>query len=175
MKPTMFELANQSAKLCNFNARSEVHGDDREPAADLKLQMSADNSILAWFAPSLKSALYRPADEGDDLVAQAFGETNLPCLKFPKMSGFGWDLQLVGYTLRIHYGTGGKSDIVIGDAIVDHFRIEPNEGGTVQLTFRVRCKPDEKQAGRIYTLQQRELEITLTPPADGQMDMEKAA
>lgn len=49
------------------------------------------------------------------------------------------------------------------------------EGGTVQLTFRVRCKPDEKQAGRIYTLQQRELEITLTPPADGQMDMEKAA
>ena len=75
---------------------------------------------------------------------------------------------IVGCTLTIHYGTGGKSDIVLPDSTADQFGFVLHDGGMVDITFRVRCHPDEKQAGKIYTLQQREIEVTLEAPSEDQ-------
>lgn len=163
-----FSLDRDTCKLVNFNPRAELHGEDREPAADLKLELRAENGILSEFHPSLRSALYRAADASSDLADQGMDEPSLPTLRFPKMGALKWDLEIVGCTLTIHYGTGGKSDIVLPDATADGFSFTLHEGGMVDITFRVRCHPDEKQAGKIYTLQQREIEVTLAPPEDAQ-------
>lgn len=163
-----FELDRKSCKLVNFNPRAELHGEDREPAADLKIELRCTNEVLAEFHPSLRSALYKAADAGSDLADQGMDEPSLPSLKFPKMGSWKWDLEIVGCTLTIHYGTGGKSDIVLPDSTADQFGFVLHDGGMVDITFRVRCHPDEKQAGKIYTLQQREIEVTLEPPSEDQ-------
>ena len=41
-----FSLDHQSVTLANLNTRAELHGEDREPAADLKLTWTAPNAIL---------------------------------------------------------------------------------------------------------------------------------
>ena len=163
-----FELDRKTCKLANFNPRAKLHGEDREPAADLKIELRVMNDVLAEFHPSLCSALYKAADANSDLADQGMDEPSLSSLRFPKMSGWKWDVEIVGCTLTIHYGTGGKSDIVLPDATADNFSFMLHDGGMIDIAFRVRCHPDEKQAGKIYTLQQREIEVTLEAPSEDQ-------
>lgn len=163
-----FALERQNVVLVNFNARSEMHGEERAPAADLKLSMDAPNDVLAEFDPALKSSLYRRPDGNDSQAELLDVPGYLPKLRFPKMGGFGWDEKIVGATLTIHWGANDRSQILLTDCIVDRFAFEPADGGTVQLSFRVACHPDEKQAGKLYTLTQSSVEISLAPPnADG--------
>lgn len=155
-----FEIERQQVLLANFNARSEVHGEDREPAADLKFEMTAPNDILAEFDPDLKSSLFRrPNADGDqqELIDQP---GYLPKLRFPKMGEFSWSEKLADMVLTIHLN---RTELSMGDCKVDGFRFEPSDGGQVVLTFRVQCKPDERQAGKLYTLTQQKIEITLRP------------
>jgi len=72
----------------------------------------------------------------------------------------------VGAQFTIHYGTG-KHDIEFSDTTIDGFEFEPMDGGSVVVTFRVKCSPNEKQGGQLFTLMGNEIEFTLTPPADG--------
>jgi hypothetical protein len=160
-----FALERQQVKLANFNARSELHGEDREPAADLKIEMTAPNDILSEFDPDLKSSLYRKAN-GTDAQAELLsdGPGYLPKLRFPKMGAFDWGEQLAGAVLTIHWGPSGRSDLVLQECIVDKFSFAASDGGQVFITFRVRCKPDEKQAGKLFTMTQTTIEISLAPP-----------
>lgn len=72
----------------------------------------------------------------------------------------------MGAELTVHYGTGGKSDITLEDCTVDGFALEPMDGGTVVITFRVKCNPDEKAVGKLSTLMGGEIEFSLVPPED---------
>lgn len=53
------------------------------------------------------------------------------------------------------------------DTTVDGFVIEPMDGGSVVLSFRVKCNPDEKQVGKLSTLMGGQIEFSLVPPEDG--------
>jgi len=143
-----FELQNQKAKLAHFNARSELNGEDRVAAADVKLELVLVRDDLAMFGPDLASAWYD-------------GETRI---RNPKLVGpFAWEDEIVGATLTIHHGLGGKSDLVIADCVVNGFKLEPQDGGTVLASLRIQCHPDEKQAGKLYSMTQSEIEVSLQP------------
>lgn len=156
-----FELEKQNATLENFAPRQETRGSDKSPAADLKLSVNMPNDVLAQFAPSLRSALYWKAGVND--LANVTHEA--PNLRHPKMSGFKWSDEVVGACVTISHGIGGPSDLTFEGCKVGSFRVEPQEGGTVLIDFRVQCKPDEHQAGKLYLLQGTAVELTVTPPA----------
>jgi len=169
----MLELDHQTATFANLNLRPEKHGDENVPGADLKLQMTVSNDILAHFHPSLRSALFRAPHEGEaDLVDNAQAAdgqpANLSRLVFGnRLHALKWDAEIVGATATVHYGTGGKSDIVLEDSTVDGFVIEPMDGGSVVISMRVKCSPDEKAVGKLSRLMGNEIEFSLVPPEAG--------
>lgn len=87
------------------------------------------------------------------------------------MHGIKWDHEIVGATLIVHYGTGGKSDIVLEDCTIDGFVLEAMEGGSVVITFRAKCNPDEKAVGKLSRLMGGEIEFSLSSPADSQQSI----
>lgn len=159
----MFELTNHKVKLSSVNPRAEIHGEERKPACDLKFEVACGNDVLIHFHPELRGMLFKK-DETPDLVDQATPEA-LTALRFPRLGTLRYDWEGAGYTLTLAYGIGGKSDIVLGDCQVDSMRIDPMQGGTVKLGFRVICHPESKQMGQLCELIQQEVSINVTPPA----------
>ena len=148
------ELTNANATLDNFNSRTEKIGPDKVPAADLRITCPSDSAVLANFSPSLRSFIFDlngPKDLADGVSIRD------PHMVFPLAR----DEEMTGATVQIAYGVG--KPIEFTDCRINSFRITPMEGGTVVLTFRVQCRPDEKQAGKLYTLQEQAITLTLTP------------
>jgi hypothetical protein len=160
----MFELERQKAKLASLNARAEKHGEENKPAADLTFTFDAPNDILSEFDPALKSSLYRKADASDPQIELSEVEGYAPKLRFPAMSGFKWDYEMLGGTITVHHGIGERSDLAMELAKADRFSFEPKDGGTVAVTFRVIVHPTEKQVGRLFGMIQEEVHVTLEPP-----------
>ena len=144
---------------------------DANPGAALTFAMELSNNALSYFDGSLKSFLYTksaassaPAQQGLDGVEQISDMPNLTKGGI-KMGKFHWNEDLSGYSLVIDHGMGGKSNLDIADAIVSNFRIEPKEGGTIQVGFLVESQDvPEKVFGKLATLKNREVQITLTAP-----------
>lgn len=177
-----FELEDFTpAKLCSINARSEKHGpDELHPAVDLSFQLDAANTILSHLDGALLSSLYHKSEAGDQGGQQQLDGVdelvNLPNLRFPFMGTIKWGKEYAGYTLTIEHGLGGASDIQLLDCKVNEFRINPKEGGTVELKFRVQCSTNltEKTMGKLALLVQHEVPIMLEAPEakDEQQDIE---
>jgi len=158
----MFELKDHTVKLASVNPRAEIHGEERKPAFDLKLEVACTSDVLIYFHPELRTTLYKKADS-PDLVEQADAEA-LTALRYPKLGALKWDWEGLGYTLVVAYGVRGKSDISLGDCKVDNIRIEPQNGGTVNLSLRVIAHPESKDVGKLCEMIQQNIEISLTPP-----------
>lgn len=168
----------QTAQFNSFNLRAEKHGDKNVPGADLKMSVTTPNDTLGEFHPTLKSFLFRKPDPAEmDLAdkAQEGGPTESRLRFGNKVHAIKWAADLVGATLTVHYGTGGKSDVTLHDVTVDGFEIQPMDGGSVVLAFRVKCNPDEKAVGKLSTLMGGEIEFSLAPPEDTNGDMTKDA
>jgi len=160
----VFEISNQQAKLSSFNSRAELHGEDREPAGDIKFEMNVASSILAHFAPTLAWSLYHR--DGGKVKDLADSSHDAPDLRYPKLGPLKWDQEFgPGYTLVIHQGLGGAgSDLEIEMCTVNNFTLAPQQGGTVIVTFRVQFHPEEHAAGRLCMLVQETVDISLAPP-----------
>ncbi len=160
----MLTLEKQKAKLTSLNLRAEVHGDEKVPAADIRFSFDAPNELLSEFDPALKSSFYRKPDAQDAQAEMLDTPGYLPKLRFPKIPGIKWDAEMIGAELVVHYGTGGKSDIVL-EVDVDGFAFDFKDGGTVSTSFRAKAKPDDKQIAKLYGLIQSECDISLAPAA----------
>jgi hypothetical protein len=169
----MFSIQQQAAKL-HFTSRTDKQGNARVPAATLRLSFKAPNDILSEFSPDLKASLYRrphpgEGDMADEADARMDDPTYLPRLKFPNMrNDIRVDTKVVGAEVTVHYGTGGPSDIVLDDCKIDDFVFDPQDGGTVDISFNVACHPSEQQFGKLCMMQDQEIVVTITPPDDGQ-------
>lgn len=168
-----FELEDFTpVKIANVNPRSEKHGpDELHPAVDLSITLDAPNTILSTFDGALLSSLYTKHEGaghgGEQQSLDGVEELSaFPNLRFPAMGGLKWAKDLVGYTLVIQHGLGGASDITLLDCKVNNFKIDPKEGGTVELKFRVQCSTslDERTLGKLSLLIQNEVPIMLTAP-----------
>jgi hypothetical protein len=163
------ELKAQAAFFMHFNGRSELHGEERQPAGDIKFRVTTTNNVLDQLHKTLKHALFfhDVNDPGRDLADKAMEDNpdHLPHKRFPELEGpVKWAGEMVGGKLTVHYGLGGKSDIVLPDIKLNKVAIHPKDGGTVEVEFRVQAHPDEKQAGKLYALIQKEVTITVEPP-----------
>jgi len=175
----MFELWKQRAKLISFSPNAECHGEDRVPVSYMKITANLSNDCLAFFHPSLKSALYVRNDNASNVrpkqpeqgelidgkpTEAAAPADGLTALRFSALGGpLKWDWKGVGYDIEIPYGVSGKADIVL-KVDIDEIRLDCQEGGTVVITFRAMAHPTEEQNGRLCSLIQSEIEVTLSPP-----------
>lgn len=157
-------LTKAPATLKHLNTRTEKKGKEFTPAADLQFSFSGSADILEIFSPTLKSQLFDERQTLDLAGGMALRENNI---EYP-LSHTGEMFECV---VKIANGIG--AEMQFDDAKVNKFRITPVKGGSVMLGFRVQCKPDEAQAGRLYMLQETQIELTIEPPSEA--DIEKAA
>lgn len=166
-------------KITSVNPRSERHGpEELHPAVDLHISLTTGNNILTALDGKLLDALYTKnanADQGGQQNLEGVEEvSNLPNLKFPLMGALKWKKDLIGYTLTVQHGVG--SDIVLKGCKVNNFTIDPKEGGSVDLKFRVQSSDvDERTLGKLGLLVQNEVDVMLLAPEakqDGQQDIE---
>ena len=158
----MFDLQNEQFKLSSVNFRQELHGEDHVRACDLKFEGVVGNEVLIGFHKELRQMLFKK-DESPDLVDQLQPDA-LTALRFPRLGTLKYDWEGTGYTLAIDYGLGEKSNIVLAECKIDGIRIDPMQGGSVRLGFRVICHPDGKQVDPLTDMLQSDVEITVTPP-----------
>jgi len=163
------ELTEVNALLTSVNPRSEMHGEDKVPAGDLKLKVQLSNDCLAMFHPQLKSMLYHfdiKQAEDDDLVEKAKEQENgyAPHLRFAEIPSISWKGEMVGAKVTIHSGIEKKSDIVLDPCNVNAVSLEPQNGGTVIVTFRVQTHPDEKQFGKLCGMIGTDIKVSVEPP-----------
>jgi hypothetical protein len=159
----MFDLDQQQVKLASVNARAEKHGEDTKPAFDLKIEVALPSSALIHFHPELRQHLYK-RDENPDLVDQVIEGDGLTILRYPKLGALKWDWEAASYSAVVDYGLGGDSDIVLADVKLDHFVFEPQNGGSVAVTFRMIAHPDSDDVGKLCEFIQRDIVLPLTPP-----------
>jgi len=145
---------------------------DQNPGAALSFSMELSNNALSYFDGSLRSFLYTksaassagPAQKGLEGVEEISDMPNLTRGGI-KMGKFHWNEDLTGYSLLIDHGMGGKSNLELVDCIVSNFRIEPKEGGTIIVGFLLESQDvPEKVFGKLATLKNREVQITLSAP-----------
>jgi hypothetical protein len=150
-----FELVKERALLAHMNLRTEKHGDESEPALDLKFDLSLSNSVLKKLAPGLLEALYeqdRQNDIEDDFLRKA---------KFPMLGVLPWDLELSRASLTVHDVDGVALTLDGGKA--NKFRITALDGGTVNLVFRCQfSQPDEDAVAALMRVLQQPVHISLT-------------
>ncbi|MDK6077908.1 hypothetical protein [Massilia varians] len=159
----MFFEFNQVAKLTGINPRPELHGEEPKPACDIMFAAIMANTVLNRFAQGLLDSIYKEVAT-PDLVDQVSDTPAVTALRYPGMSAFKWEFTGTGYTLEIDFGMGGDSNIKLGDIQIDKFKLEPQEGGSVCVSWRAIAHPDEKDIGKLYRLMQRDVQLILTPP-----------
>lgn len=163
------ELNEKRVLFVHFNGRSEIHGTDRESAGDIKIKATLPNTILRQFHGTLMAALYFHDTEnpGNDLADKAMEDNpdHLPHRRFPHLAmPLKWSDSMEGGELIIHHGAISKATLTLKDIVAHKFEIVAKDGGTVELTFVVKCKPTPLQAGELYSMIQQEVEITLKAP-----------
>jgi hypothetical protein len=156
-------LEPQSAVLTTLTPRTERHGDEDVFAVSFGLTIEGPNTLLDKLSPTLRQALYKPADEATDQLPGVDVPT-------PLLRASGIDLltlkgALQGWTIGIEHGIEEEPAIVLGDAKVDNFRVRPKQGGTVELMFRVGSNDiDTTEAGLLCGKLKQEIAFTLKAP-----------
>lgn len=160
----MFHLNEHEVRMVNVNVRPELHGEEAVTAVDLKIEAKMPNNILFEFDPSLKLILY-VKDPNPELIDQP---EHLTKLRFPQIGyPIKWDEEIIGAKAVFHLGVSGKrSDVTLEMCDVNEFRFEPQEGGTVVVTFRIQTKPDEKQLGKLGMMAGCDVILSVVPPGE---------
>ncbi len=164
----MFSLTDQTCTLSHFNVRTEKHGEKKRPAADLKIALTGPNTLLDLFDPELRGALFKapPVVDAEQLFES---EAPLTELRFPKLAPIKLSHELKGRDVSIEYGIDERSGIEIACCDIDGFVAELLEGGSVSITFRIAGHPTERDAGKLYGLQQQEITPPIHEPAQGSL------
>lgn len=152
----MLELSlnKANATLENLNLRTEKAGDQKVPAADLKVSVPQSMDVLAHFSPTLKAFLFDedgPKDLADGVRVRD------PHLGYPLSR----DEEMTGATVAIGYGVG--KPITITDCKVNGFKLTPMDGGSVVVGMRVQCRPTPEQVAKLYEMQETGIEFSLVP------------
>jgi len=153
----MFHLSTHEVKIAHLNVREERHGEESKLAVDIKLAGVVPNDFLSYLHPALKAALYGPREDQGSLIDDA---GHLPALRFSALPSLRWVAQFTGF-VTLH-GAKQKDDLVMsGD--IDKLVLEPMDGGSVGVTFRVQTLPEPGQVGKIANLLGTTVKVTVTP------------
>lgn len=155
-------LTTTAATLKTLTPRTEKHGDDDVSAVSLGLSITGPNTLLDLLQPGLRDALYRAVDDQEQLPGV---EPATPLLRSAGIESVKLTPKFEGWTLRIDARADEDDPIVLGSCKCDKFVVEPKQGGSIELTFRVGTSDiDESEAGWLFGHLSQELWITLTAP-----------
>lgn len=163
----MLHLNEKNALLTSVNPRSEIHGDEKKPAVDLHFSIDTTVDMLGGLSPMLPAALFQRDDS--PVVDLATDREALSKYKFAnRIEALSWKLpKPARCRVVVHFGVSGQQDIVLGEALVDKIRVEPHDGGTVSIGFRVQTtEPTAEQKGRLCEWIQQAVDITVEPLPD---------
>ena len=178
MKSFEFETPT-SIKITDVVVLSQKNCDPGDnPGAQLKVLAAVSNNTLTQFDGSLKSMLFHKSAASS--ASQGSLDGIEPVTDMPNLTGIGlaigvihWDAKLTGYELVIDYGMGEKSNITLDGCELSGFKIDPKEGGTVEIAFTIEAEDvGEGQFGKLATLKSQEVKITLAAPDVAQESME---
>lgn len=151
----MFELVKERAVLAHLNTRTELHGDEKVPACDLKLELSLHNSMLNKLHPELRDTFYTAANQAD------IEADHKAMLRFPLMSAFKWDYEIAFAALTIHGQDLTQPDFTV-QGKANKLSLELLEGGSVKLSVRVQLgEIDPDDAAHLFSLLQQTVQISL--------------
>ncbi len=152
-----------AATLTSITPRTEKHGDDDVFAVSFGLKITGQNTLLDKLSPTLRHALYRAEDENTETLPGV--EQSTPVLRATGIELLTLKGALQGLTIEIEHGIDEAAPIRLGDCKVDHFRVSPMQGGSVDLLFRVGSNDiDATEAGLLCSHLKQEISFTLTAP-----------
>ncbi|HEU6454744.1 MAG TPA: hypothetical protein VN201_04720, partial [Roseateles sp.] len=119
---------------------------------------------LDLFSETMRHALYKAAEDAGDNLPGIDAPT--PLLRTRGLEKIKLKTpDMVGYRLVVDHGIGDDSAIDLHDCKIDKWSLEPFEGGSVELSFRVGTSDiDETWAGRLAMKLGQEVEITIHAP-----------
>lgn len=160
-----FEFTEPTAAvLTSITPRTEKHGDDDVFAVSFGLKITGPNTLLDKLSPALRQALYKPADEDTEPLPGI--EQATPLLRATGIELLTLKGALTGWTIEIDHGIDETDPIRLGDCKVDHFRVSPMQGGSVDLMFRVGSNDiDATEAGLLCSHLKQEISFRLIAPA----------
>lgn len=173
-----FELTEPTtAKVLEVDVLSDKdRAPDTNPGAALSMSITTVNDILTQFDSFLRGMFYtavegkqEPRQQGLEGVAKVTKEVDTDLRKLTNIGTHirevSWEMELIGYTFYIDYGTAGKSAITIENCKLSNFKFQPKEGGSTVVKFRLEA-PDvsEQVHGKLALLKTQEIVMTLTAP-----------
>jgi len=179
----MFKLDNQRATLTKVTTFAENHGQEIKHGQALQMKMTLANTVLDQFEKGLTAALFERYDEKCDLAEQGQPEL-LPDLRFPDLLPIQYGYEGQGYRVIFHTGLSDKENIYLINTKLDSFKFDLKQGGSVELTFSIKCHPNKEESGKLDHLMKEQVDITLEPPSaeelaqmelDGYGEQEEAA
>lgn len=163
----MFHLDKSNASITNLNFRGEKHGDETQPACDVKISVDIPAERLNDIHPGLCESLYRKPGKGDQLPLVEVGKKPDPgftVLKHPGLEPLQLKQKFPGYEVTIA-APDSDDELFFADGEVKNFRITPHEGGTTNVTFSVGTEVDVDDAAALFPyIASPDAVITLTPP-----------
>jgi hypothetical protein len=157
----MFNL-DQQAKILSIATHSETAGEDRKAVYRMVMRAQCQSTDLIEFSSTLRGHFFKQADNPD--LAEQGSDDDMTALRYPQIKRLKWDYECEGYHLSLDYGLGEKSAIRLNEVKIDRFVFVPQNGGTVEITFRITYHPDVKDVGKIGELLMKEIGVKLTPP-----------
>jgi hypothetical protein len=171
----MFELIQIAAKIIKVNPHTEKKDNLDVPACDIRLEVTGGNDLLSMFSPELKFSLYDRSEADRSDLIHAKDEGHRTSLRYPKMRPIKWSDEVIGAQVTLHYGHNDKTHVILDTCDVNEFEFECAEGGSVTLSFWVRCHHiDEKQGGRITQMVNASIPVSVIPPKADPLEKQAA-
>jgi len=159
----MFQITTPTeVKLCSMTPRTEKHGDEDVSAVSLSLRVTGPNTMLDILQPGLRDALYKPVEGQEQLPGV---EPSTPLLRSRGIESVKLTACFEGWTLAIDQGIDESDPIKLGGSKIDKFVVEPRDGGSIELTFRVGSSDiDETEAGWLFGHLGQPIVVTIAAP-----------
>lgn len=161
----MFAVEHHETELAHLNTRTEKHGEENAPAADLKLVVTGPHSLIECFGEGLREFLFREPGVGEDKqTSMDLGGDKRTKVRYPKIKPVTLDDEFPGYTVILSAGLETGQSLTFKDAKLKAFKFKAIDGGAVEVTFSAAVYPDEHQAGVLFGWQKKTLVLTLERP-----------
>lgn len=162
----MFQILEfTEALLATVTNRVEKHGDDDKPAVSLGIEITSGNQILDLIDPKLRPTLYTRPDDQPDLDGI---EKVLQVLRCNSIDRVLLPTRHEGWSLAVEDGIDDTKPMNFGSCKLDKFSVEPKQGGTIVLRFRVGTSDvDADKLGKLAMHNAQGIWIMLTAPKPG--------
>ncbi|MBB1060385.1 hypothetical protein [Marilutibacter spongiae] len=161
----MLTLDKHDATFVNLNTRIERHGDERELAADIKLSLRAQNTILDQLEPGLRKDIFRKPSRGEQPDIPEIGGDQLVAVKHPSIEPLRLSHEFEGYEIEIAGLMDHVEPLLLVDVKLKKFVVAPLEGGSVELTFTASTNVGQDEVSELCEAFVREdVRLTVTPP-----------